>query len=265
MEAAVKPYPLDNTHPMSPDHHRALADLFDPYSCRRAGELLKLDGASCLEVGVGGGSFASWLADEVGQDGSVLATDIVPREIPAHPRLTVLQHDIIHEPLPGTYDFIHARLVLGHLPQAREVLTKLVGALNPGGAILVEEWWNPAAGDIVAQAPSPEAAKLYNDYSLITRKAFMSNGRAPDWARQVYGALLADGLVDVHTDVHGEAWPGGGAGTLLQQSTMAQMRDKLIAQGATEEMFAEVHALLEDPRLVLLGNLMCSTSGRKPA
>jgi SAM-dependent methyltransferase len=262
--AAVTRYPLDNTHPSSSHHHNARAELFDPYSFRRTRELLDLNGAHCLEIGYGAGSFAGWLVAEVGPEGSVLATDIVPMEMPTHARITVLRHDIVREPLPGTFDFIHARLVLGHLVEQREVLTKLAGALNPGGVLLVEEWWNPVRGDLVVHAPSPEAAALYNDYSMIHSQALRSNGTTHDWARRVHGAMMDDGLVDVHTDVHGQAWPGGSAGTRMQQASMAQLREKMDALGMTEELFEAVHALLDDPRLVLLGNLMCSTSGRRP-
>jgi SAM-dependent methyltransferase len=262
---AVKLYPLDNTHPRSPDHHQARAELYDGYTCQRTRQLLHLDGAHCLEVGYGAGSFAGWLADAVGAEGSVLATDIVPMEVPAHPQMTVLRHDIVREPVPGTFDFIHARLVLGHLVEQREVLTKLVGALNPGGAILIEEWWNPVPGDLVVHAPSPEAAALYNEYNVIAQKAIRANGTPSDWARRVHGAMLDDGLVEVHTDIHGEAWPGGSAGARMGQASMAQLRPKLADFGLTDELFQRVHALLDDPRLVLMGNLLCSTSGRRPA
>jgi 2-polyprenyl-3-methyl-5-hydroxy-6-metoxy-1,4-benzoquinol methylase len=264
MEGATKVYPLDNQHPTSVDHHRALSMLFDPYTQQCAIGLLKLHGAACLEVGFGGGSFARWLADEVGPDGSVLATDIQPREIPEHPSLTVLQHDIVDEPIPGTFDLIHARLVLGHLPQQREILTKLSKALKPGGVLLLEEWWS-AANNIVTHAPDAESADLVNTYSEATERVFPASGGALPWARRMHGAMLEDGLVDVHTDVHAEAWAGGGWGCQLLKATLPQLRDKLLGVGLTDDLLDRVAVLLDDPRLVLIGQLICSTSGRKPA
>jgi SAM-dependent methyltransferase len=265
MDAAVKPYQLDNTHPRSSDHHRALTELYNPYSCRRASELLELDGAHCLEVGYGGGSFALWLADAVGLDGSVLATDIVPREMPEHPRMTVLRHDIVHEPIPGTYDFVHARLVTSHLSNRREVLRKLIAALNPGGVILLEEWYGPSAGNLVVHAPSPEAADLVDQVSRAQQQVIRGEHGGLEWSRQVHGAMMDEGLVDVNSEVHGRAWVGGGPGGLMMQSTMAQMRPKLLGVGLTEEHLDRVHALLDDPQLVMIGNMICSTSGRRPA
>jgi SAM-dependent methyltransferase len=265
MEAAVKPYPLDNNHPKSADHHASLTSLFDPYSQQRASELVKLRGASCLEVGYGGGGFALWLAGEVGPDGSVLATDLAPREIPEHPRLTVLQHDIINEPVPGTFDLIHARLVLGHLPQQRQILTRLAEALKPGGVLFIEDWWTATPGDLVVHAPDEESAELYNQYSMVARQVFGASGTDRNWARRMHGAMMDDGLVDVHTDIHAEAWAGGSAGSNLLQATMPQLREKLRAAGLTDDVLERVRALLDDPRLVLTGHLMCSTSGRKPS
>jgi 2-polyprenyl-3-methyl-5-hydroxy-6-metoxy-1,4-benzoquinol methylase len=40
----------------------------------------------------------------------------------------------------GRYDLIHARLVLSHLPQRRDVLARLVQALRPGGWLVVEDF-----------------------------------------------------------------------------------------------------------------------------
>lgn len=265
MEDTTKAYPMDNHHPTSIDHHTALSMLFDPYSQQCVTGLLKLNGAACLEVGFGGGSFALWLADEVGPDGAVLATDIQPREMPEHPSLTVLKHDIVNEPIPGTFDLIHARLVLGHLPQQRELLTKLSKALKPGGVLLLEEWWSAANNNIVTHAPDAESAALFNTYSEAAERVFPTSGGALPWARRMHGAMLEDGLVDVNTDVHAEAWVGGGPGCQLLKATMPQLRDKLLGVGLTDGILDRVGVLLDDPRLVLIGHLMCSTSGRKPA
>jgi hypothetical protein len=264
MEQAVKAYPMDNDHPHSTDHHAALTALFDPFSQRCTSRLLKLHGANCLEVGFGGGNFALWLADEVGPDGSVTATDIQPREVPEHPQLTVLQHDVVTDPIPGTYEFIHARLVLGHLPQRRQVLTRLIDALTPGGVILIEEWWT-ATTNLVVQAPDEEAAEIYTAFTQATEKIWSSSASRSDWARKVHPAMIEDGLVDVHTDVHGQAWTGGSPGCRLLQATTSQIQSRLLDLGCTEGFLGQVHTLLDDPRLVLTGHLICSTSGRKPA
>jgi SAM-dependent methyltransferase len=57
------------------------------------------------------------------------------------PNLEVRRHDIVTDPLPeAAFDLIHARLVLIHLPQREEVLSRLVAALKPGGWLVDEEF-----------------------------------------------------------------------------------------------------------------------------
>ena len=74
-------------------------------------------GWSCLEIGGGGGSIASWLCARVGLTGRVLATDLDPRFLQslASENLEVRRHDIRTEGLPQEeLDLAHARLVLIH-------------------------------------------------------------------------------------------------------------------------------------------------------
>ena len=54
----------------------ALAALFDPATRRLLTEVGVARGSRCLEVAAGTGSVAAWLADQVGPEGEVFATDI---------------------------------------------------------------------------------------------------------------------------------------------------------------------------------------------
>src|ERR1044071_1576502 len=51
-------------------------------------------GANCLELGPGNGSISHWLADRVGDDGTVTAIDINPVHIPPRPNLRIMRHDL---------------------------------------------------------------------------------------------------------------------------------------------------------------------------
>src|SRR5262245_38050415 len=157
-------YALDNNHPVATDHHQNLATLFDPFSTARTAGLLDLATKRCLEVGAGAGSYARWLAGQVGEGGEVLAIDIKPDLLAADrnpARLTARQVDITNEEqlrdrVGGGWDLIHARLVLGHLPGRVTVLRNLAQLLAPGGVLLVEDWFR-ATEDPVLCAPNPEA------------------------------------------------------------------------------------------------------------
>lgn len=62
-------------------------------------------------------------------------------------------HDIVKDPLPAhSFDLIHARLVLAHLPARDQVLPRLVASLRPGGWLVVEDFdsWLPPCLDPVS-------------------------------------------------------------------------------------------------------------------
>jgi len=261
-----KPYPFDNRNEPSRDQHRGLSALLDGFTTARISGLLDLRGKRCLEVGAGGGSIALWLAERVGPDGSVLATDLRPEQIPSHDRLTVLRHDLVNEPAPeGEFDLIHARLVLNHLPQRREIIHRLIAALAPGG-ILLDEDWDATRTDIVVAAPTPEAAELYTLYQeTIGPKILATAGTDRSWARRVHAILLEEGLTNVDTHVNSRNWTGGSEGAQLVISSLYQLRQQFLDNGITQEQLDEMRELLDDPRLVVNGHLLFSTSGQRSA
>lgn len=68
-------------------------------------------------------------------------------------RVEVHGHDIVKDPLPAhSFDLIHARLVLAHLPARDQVLPRLVASLRPGGWLVVEDFdsWLPPCLDPVS-------------------------------------------------------------------------------------------------------------------
>src|SRR5262245_53047860 len=119
-----------------------LEHAVDPLSQRRLAALGIQPGWRCLEVGAGHGSIARWLAEQVGTQGRVVATDINPRFLTETelPTVEVRQHDIRTDPLEaGMYDLAHCRAVLMHMPDPQLVVQRMVEALRSGGWLLIEE------------------------------------------------------------------------------------------------------------------------------
>src|SRR5215469_9636472 len=93
-----------------------LESIFDPASRQRR-SMVQL-GWRCLEVGAGRGSMAVWLAQQVGEKGQVVATDIDVTYLSRLdlPNLEVCQHNILDDPLdvlgPGSFDLVCSRLTL---------------------------------------------------------------------------------------------------------------------------------------------------------
>lgn len=253
--------PPEGQHHLLLDH---LAEMLDPFTRRRLEQAGRLAGARCLEVGAGAGTIAEWLAGRVGPDGEVIATDLDPSRIPTHPRITPLTHDIAADPIPpGGYDLIHARLVLAHLPERRQVLTRLVAALNPGGALVIDEFdasWNRC----ILSAPTPHTHRLFHAYHHVLLAALVAAGADPTWGRQCHQAMHHAGLIDVDTELWSRSWHGGEAGCLLPYTAAGQLHDRLVTTGIHPDDLAAFRTLLLDPRLVIHGNTAISTTGRKP-
>lgn len=114
----------------------------DPLTIRRIERLGIAQGAECLEVGGGRGSITRWLAERVGPQGHVTATDLQLDFLNAidAPNVEVLRHDISSESFPKrAFDLIHARAVLMHLPDDADLLRRMASWLRPGGWLLLEE------------------------------------------------------------------------------------------------------------------------------
>jgi protein-L-isoaspartate O-methyltransferase len=258
------PYAFDNDEPTAADMLGALGATLDEFSTARLLKAGVVPGARCLEVGAGAGTIAVWLADQVGPTGSVVATDLKPQHVPAHDGLTVLQHNIVTDPLPeGPFDVIHVRAVLQHLPQRYEVLAKLADGLAPGGALVVEELeagWSRA----VLASPDPRADEIFAEYEKALTKVLTASGNDQTWNRKKHGAMLALGLEEVDTQSWQGSFVGGTGVCLLAYSGSKELQDRLVEAGMSVADLEAMRRLALDPRLALRGILLLSTVGRKP-
>jgi SAM-dependent methyltransferase len=239
-----------------------LARALDPFTTRRL-ESIVVGSSRCLELGAGYGSVAQWLADQVGSDGEVVATDIDISNITPQGRMKVVKHDIVSDPLtPDYYDIIHARLLLAHLPQRRAVLSKLVASLAPGGTLVIEEF-EPSWNDCILDTPDDEAHRLFAVYHDTLVNVMTQAGIDTKWGRDCHRAMREEGLVDVTTEFWARSWHGGDAGTLLPFYATSQLREQLIAAGMSVQDVDRFRKILIDHRTVIRTSMTLSTSGRK--
>src|SRR5215471_2482680 len=120
----------------------ALAALYDDATKRYIDALGVDRGATCLEIGAGGGSIARWLAER-SSPGRVVATDRDTSYLAraALKGVELQQHDIDADVLPeGAFDLVHARLVVMHLSDVPAAIGRMVRALKPAGWLIVEEF-----------------------------------------------------------------------------------------------------------------------------
>jgi SAM-dependent methyltransferase len=234
-----------------------------------AGTLRQIEGLGvgagwrCLEAGAGAGSVALWLSDRVGAQGRVTATDIETRFLQAEgrPNLDARRHDLRDDELPvDEYDLVHARLVLEHLPERGNVLSRLVRALRPGGWLLIE------AVDYVSGAPISQRGSEVFARTLHARLELMREaGLDPYYGRQLPAELRARGLLD--TGYEGRVWimEGGSAAARWFQLSMAQLRDRLSSSGRLS--LSEIDVMLdlfEEPEFSAWTPVIVSAWGRRP-
>ena len=257
-------YTLDNAGKEASARFDALAAMYDPVTIRHLEERGVSSGWHCLEVGGGGGSIAAWLAARVGSAGHVVVTDIDPRFIESLqvPNLEVRRHDIVNDPLPeGTFDLVHSRLVLLHLPEREKALARMVAALKPGGWLVDEEFDASSMPPNPAVNPGEVLLK-----TLIASRRVMQDRGADDrvFARRLFSRLRAHGLVDVAAEAGIFMWHSGSPGASLLRANFEQLRSNMIDAGyITEEEFNQDIARLDDPGFMMPSPIMWTAWGRR--
>lgn len=257
-------YVLDNAAREAPTRFAALSALFDPGTIRHLEERGVGRGWHCLEVGAGGGSIASWLADRVGPTGCVVATDIDPRFLQSLKlsNLEVRHHNIAADPLPEVgFDLVHARLVLMHLPDREKVLARMISALKPGGWLVSEEY------DSASMLPDPAANP--EEVLLKTQVAFMrildAHGVNRRYGRLLFGQLRAHGLISVGAEARVFMSPNGSPGASIVRANYEQLHDAMIdAKYITQQEFDEDMARLDDAHFMVPTAILWSAWGRRP-
>ncbi len=256
-------YLLDNAGAEAPIRFNALSALFDPGTIRHLQERGVGPGWYCLEIGAGSGSIARWLADRVGPTGHVLATDIDPRHLQSVtlPNLEVRRHDISTDPLPeATFDLVHARLVLMHLPRREGVLARLISALKPGGWLVEEEY------DASSMRPDPAASpgEILLKTQIAIWKLMEDNGVNLRYGRQLFGRLRTHGLTEVGAEAMVSMSHHGSAGMSILRANYLQLRQLLIdGNYVSQEQFEQDLARLDDPEFMGPTAVMWSAWGRR--
>jgi SAM-dependent methyltransferase len=231
----------------------------DPTTVRRLEETGVARGWNCLEVGAGRGSISRWLGKRVGPSGHVVALDLDTSLLAdlAEPNIEVVEGDILDIDLPeGSFDLIHARLVLMHIPQRRRALDRIVTLLRPGGQLVLEELdWMAILTD-----SDPERIALFRAFNDALPTIDFECGRA--LLRELNQAGLADTTADFRVDVV----EGATSLARWEQLSMQALSDQVLAAGtATVEQIEAQLTRLADPTYRGHGWAWVGADGRRDA
>lgn len=216
-------------------------------------------GWRCLEVGAGSGSMVEWMAERVGPEGRVLATDVYTKFLDAieRPNVEVREHDILAgEPLEPEFDLVYARLVVEHL--GATALRRMVEAVRPGGTLLLEDYdWEA----IAIHPPQEEFEKVAEAVLGLMAEA----GFDPNFGRRLLEQLTAAGLEDVEAEGRVRLIRGGTPETAFFRLSLDSLHETLVERGLLTEEEIE-HALtgLDDPATTGLTPILVSGWGRRP-
>jgi len=258
-------YLLSNDAPEAMDRFTAFTTLFDPATFRHLDGLGLAPGWRCWEVGAGGTSVVTFLAERVGPAGHVLASDIDVSWAgeAAAPNVEVVQHDVAADPPPdGPFDLVHARLVLVHVPGRDAALATMAASLRPGGVLLVEDA-DPALQPLSCPDEIGPAQELANRIRRGFRSLMAERGVDLAYGRTLPRRVRAAGLVQVGADA---AFPvSDPACNDLEAATIGLIRDQLLDHGiATEDEIAEHLENVAAGLLDLAQPPMISCWGRRP-
>lgn len=216
-----------------------------------------VEGASCLDVGCGGGDVALELARRAGPTGHVVGLDadetkleIARREAEtlAVGNLEFRCADVTKPFEKGRFDLVYARFLLTHMPRPERVIDNMLVALRPGGVVVVEDI--DFSGHFCH--PHCDAFWRYVElYAAVARK----RGVDPDIGPRLPALLRQGGAAAVQISA---VQPSGLRGEVKQVAriTMETIADAVIGEGlatATEisGIVAELERYAEDATTVM--------------
>ncbi|MDF0674038.1 MAG: methyltransferase domain-containing protein [Nitrospira sp.] len=245
-----------------------LEDIFDPLSRQR--RALVQPGWRCLEVGAGRGSMAVWLAQQVGADGRVVATDVDTTYLHRLdlPNLEVHRHNILSDSLdalsPGSFDLVCARLLLFWLAGKQEIaIHRMVECLRPGGWLIDED------GDWGMVAPIDPSHSHYAPYHRVWKNGgwWLSRGYDPTFGRKLPLLFERCGLVNIHHEASATVVRGGSPWGRWWLQSLEAIRDSEQTDGSLTEKrdkeYGVLTAPLTDPSFWFLNALIHACWGQR--
>jgi ubiquinone/menaquinone biosynthesis C-methylase UbiE len=231
-------YALGHT-PEEYDRLRAQARMWDAAAGRLFDQVGLGPGAACLDAGCGPGETMRAMAERVGPAGRVVGIDrdaslgalaVAMLHGDGHRQCSFVEHDLSQAAaVPGgPFDLVYARLLLFHLPQRVETLTRLWAAVAPGGHLIVQDYDFRSIGVLPDLASLGELTRVFTDAFTAVGADVHVGSRLPELFRRA-GVGAPDG-----TDVAGYLDPLPAGSAMLAQ-VFRSVLPVALAHGITTE------------------------------
>ncbi|MBB5109894.1 class I SAM-dependent methyltransferase [Streptomyces spectabilis] len=239
---------------------RLIEQVLDPDSVMLLRECQIQPSWHCLELGAGAGSIAYWLARQC-PSGQVSAVDLDTRFLDPNSfaNLAVHAHDVLDCDFPAeSFNLIHTRALLVHVPRREELLRKAVEWLAPGGWLVAEEPVVIGDGD----SPYPAFRALISAMKTLLAR----HGADLLWPRRMPIVARANGLTDLSVSTRTLPCGQGGAGDRLWRAMFEQLGPALISHGLlSQTQWQEGIGLFDDPSFVEISLTMLTTRACRSA
>lgn len=247
---------------------RLLADVMGPSTRALLADVGVPAGASCLDVGCGGGDVTFELAHAAGPAGRVLGVDRDETKLDMARRegderglsnVAFQARDVTAWEPDELFDVIYARFLLTHLADPAHLISALRRHVRPGGAIVLEDI------DFRGHFAEPDCPALRRYVEFYT-KSVQRRGADPNIGPRLPALLRAAGIADIRMKLaHPVALQGGIK--LLTCVTLENIADTILADGLVtsedlRETVEELYAFARDPHTLLGGPLVFQAWGR---
>ncbi|MET9932662.1 MULTISPECIES: methyltransferase domain-containing protein [unclassified Streptomyces] len=247
-------------------------ELFRPEAERLLERCGPGPGERALDVGCGPLGIMDLLADRVGPGGEVVGLDVqasmverAREEVAARglDNVRLVHGDAaVSGEEPGSFDFVHTRLVLMNVPHSDAVLAEMTALTRPGGTLAVQDvdWVTR-----VCDPPHPAWDRLVGVVAELWRR----NGMDVRLGRRLPRLLRDAGLLDVRVDVFARAFQPDHPYQTLLADRAELCRDALvdrglITAGELDDCIGRVRAHVLEPDTVVVHPLLFQAWGRRP-
>ena len=217
-------------------------------------------GFRCLEIGAGAGSIARWLVKQAGDASLVHAIDLDTRLLSPLVDLgiTVLQHDILVDDFPpGSFEVVHARAVLEHIPGREHALDRIAEWLAPNGSLVLV--------DCASYPIYSSSNEAFRDAMSAWVEVIGRTGTDYDWTRTFPEPLQRHGYRDLGAAAIAPVLQGGTSIAGFWSLTLETLRPRIVEAGLlTNAAIDEARRLLADPEFWDLGAGWIAAWGKRP-